>query len=163
VKRVNKTRAKRATRTSQASADQTEIRVSLGLKTWHKGVLVLALAAMAIAWLAWVCLHDPQINFLPRDGRAEWILFPRAMDATAHPVASLDTVFRRQFELDDQPRAARLEIRAGKRAEVKINGTPVPLVAGRSWKDAGSVDVAAFLRAGPNSIEARVFNDNAPG
>lgn len=162
VKRVNKTRAKRAARTSKASTDETEIRVSPGLKTWHKGVLVFVLAAVALAWLAWVCIRDPQINFLPRDGRAEWILFPRAMDATAHPVASLDTVFRRQFELDDQPRTAQLEIRAGKRAELKINGAPVPIVAGRSWKDVDSVDVAASLLAGANSIEVRVFNDNAP-
>jgi tetratricopeptide (TPR) repeat protein len=147
---------------SEAPGKPAEIRARLGLKTWQRSALVLGLTAMAFAWLAWVCLHDPQINFLPRDGRAEWILFPRAMDATAHPVATLDTVFRRQFELGDQPRAARLDVRAGKRAELKINGTSVQIAAGRSWKDVASADVAAFLRTGTNNIEVRVFNDNAP-
>ena len=117
---------------------------------------------MAIASLAWVCTRDPKINFLPRDGQAEWILFPRAMDSTAHPVANLDTVFRREFTLDDQPRAARLDFRAAKRAELNINGTPVEIAAARNWKDVASVDVVAFLRPGKNSIEAKVFNDNAP-
>ena len=84
------------------------------------------------------------------------------MDATGHRVASLDTVFRREFELKDQPRAARLDLRAAKRAEIKINGAPVEIAAGRNWKDVSSADAASFLRAGRNSIEARVFNDNAP-
>lgn len=147
---------------SEAPGEPAEIRARLGLKTWHRSVLVLGLAVVAIAWLAWVCRHDPKINFLPRDARAEWILFPRALDATAHPVASLDTVFRRQFELGDQPRATRLETRAGKRAELKINGVSVQIAAGDSWKDVVSTDVTAFLRTATNTIEVRVFNDNAP-
>jgi Flp pilus assembly protein TadD len=162
VKRVNKTTEKGAKRSSDAPGKLAEIRARLALKTWQRSVLVLGLAVVAFAWLAWVCRHDPKINFLPRDARAEWILFPRAVDATAHPVASLDTVFRRQFELGDQPRAARLNMRAGKRAELKINGAPVEIAASGNWKDVVSVEVTAFLRTGTNSIEVRVFNDNAP-
>jgi tetratricopeptide (TPR) repeat protein len=162
VKRVNKSTAEGATRLSEAPGEPGENRTGLGLKTWHRSALVLGLAALAFAWLAWVCRHDPKINFLPRDARAEWILFPRALDATAHPVASVDTVFRRQFELGDQPRAARLNIRAGKRAELKINGASLEIAAGGTWKDLISADVVAFLRTGTNSIEVRVFNDNAP-
>jgi tetratricopeptide (TPR) repeat protein len=162
VKRVNKRTARGAKRMSEAPGKPAEIRARLGSKTWRRSGLVLALIAIAFAWLAWVCLHDPKINFLPRDARAEWILFPRAMDATAHPVVSLDTVFRRQFELGDQPGAARLEMRAGKRAELKINGASAEIAAGDNWKDVVSVEVAAFLRTGTNNIEVRVFNDNAP-
>jgi Flp pilus assembly protein TadD len=125
-------------------------------------VLVFTLAALIVAWLAWLCTRDPKINFLSRDDRAEWILFPRAMEASAHGIASLDTIFRREFELTNQPQAARVEIRAAKRAELRINGARVDIAAGRNWKDVSSVDMAAFLRAGKNSIEARVFNDNAP-
>jgi hypothetical protein len=74
----------------------------------------------------------------------------------------LDTIFREQFELGSQPRAARLEMRAGKRAELKINGVSVQIAAGGGWKDVVSMDVTAFLRTGTNNVEVRVFNDNAP-
>ncbi len=117
---------------------------------------------MAFAWLAWLCMRDPEINFLPRAGRPEWILFPRAMEARAHRIVSLPTVFRREFDLNVQPRAASLQMRAAKRAELKINGTLVEITAGRNWKDASTFDVVSFLRAGRNSVEAKIFNDNAP-
>jgi len=155
-------RAKRAKRTSKPSGNQSETRPHFGLKTWHRGVLVLMLALMAMAWLAWLCTRDPKINFLSQDGRAEWIVFPRAIDGSAHGVASLDTVFRREFELNDQPRVARLDLRAAKRAELRINGTPVEITVGRNWKDVLHADLAALLRTGKNSIEVKVFNDNAP-
>ncbi len=147
---------------SEASGQPAEIDARPGLKAWQVSALILALTALAFVWLGWVCRHDPQINFLPRDAAAEWILFPRAMDTTAHPVASLDTIFRRQFELGDQPRAARLNLRAGKRAELKINGASAEIAAGASWKEMVSADVAALLRSGTNIIEVRVINDSAP-
>jgi tetratricopeptide (TPR) repeat protein len=162
VKRVNKTTAEVSEQITEPPGKPMEIRARLGLRPWQRSALVLGLIALALTWLAWVCRHDPKINFLSRDERAEWVFFPRAVDATAHPVASLDTVFRRQFELDDQPRAARLNMRAGKRAELKINGASVEIAAADNWKDVVSADVAAFLRTGTNSIEGRVFNDNAP-
>ena len=56
-------RAKRGRRTSKASRNQSETHSLLGLKTWHRGVLILTLAAMAMAWLAWLCTRDPKINF----------------------------------------------------------------------------------------------------
>src|SRR5438552_1287618 len=111
-------RAKRGKRPSKPSGNQPETPLRLSLKTWHRGVLILMLVGMAATWLAWLCIRDPRINFLPRDDRAEWILFPKAIDVSAHGVASLDTVFRREFELNDQPRVARLDLRAAKRAEL---------------------------------------------
>lgn len=162
VKRENKARANRAGRTPAAPNKEPEIRNRPGLKAWHRGVLLLTLAAVAVGCLVWLCARDPQIRFLSRDKRAEWILFPRAMDAGGRGVVSLDTVFRREFELTDPSRAARLDMRATKRAQIKINGTPVEIAASRNWKDVSSADVVSFLRPGRNSIEARVFNDNAP-
>jgi len=124
--------------------------------------LVLALTGAAIAALARLCTCGPKINFLPRDGRAEWITFPAAVDAELHLSADLDIIFRCQFTLDNQPRSAQLNVRAAKRVELKINGTPVEIVTGRSWKDITTVDVLPFFRAGTNIIEARVFNKDAP-
>ena len=79
-----------------------------------------------------------------------------------HPVADLDAVFRREFTLDGQPRAARLIVRAAKRVQLKINGNLVDIGTNRNWKDLSSMDVLACMRAGTNTIEARVFNYNGP-
>ena len=117
---------------------------------------------MAVGWIAWKCLHDPRINFLPGDARAKWIIFPTAPDPVTHPIASIDTTFRRTFTLSSLPARTRLEFRAAKRAEFKINGEIVPSVSQPNWKKISSLDVSPFLRAGENKIEARVFNNDAP-
>jgi len=117
-------------------------------------------AMVALAWLAW---NDPAINFLRWDRRAEWIVFPAAVDTHAHWFASLDATFRREFVLNDRPSTARLSICAMRRAEVKINSAPVRFSPNRNWKKIVSVDVAEQLYAGTNVIEARVFNhDGSP-
>jgi tetratricopeptide (TPR) repeat protein len=131
-------------------------------KPWQRAIwtTVFVSAAMSVcAWLAW---NDPAINFLTRDHRAEWIVFPTAFDAHAHSFASLDTTFRREFTLGDRPATADLSVRAMRRAEVKVNGTSVRCSSNRSWKRIERADVAEQLRAGTNVIEVRVFNHNGP-
>jgi len=132
------------------------------LKTFWTALALIAAATIAFGWLAWKCVHDPKINFLPRDGRAEWIVFPAAMDARTHPVATMDATFRRTIQLETQPGSARLLVRAAKRIELKINGETVQTVSTRNWKQISKIDVSQFFRTGPNTIEARVFNDDAP-
>src|SRR5437870_5314393 len=132
------------------------------LKPWHRAIGVAAFAGVAMSVLAWIAGTDPAINFLRRDKRAEWIVFPAAVDAHAHWFASLDATFRREFTLMDRPATAHLSICAMRRAEVKINGTPVPFPPNRNWKKIGTADVAGQLHAGTNVIEARVFNHNGP-
>jgi tetratricopeptide (TPR) repeat protein len=117
---------------------------------------------MMVGSLTWLCFRDPKIAFLPGDGRAEWILFPSASDIKIHRVTDLDAVFEREFTLDGQPRAARLSVRAAKRVQLKINGRPVDIGTSRNWKDLSSADILTHLRAGTNTIEARVFNDDGP-
>ena len=48
------------------------------LKTPHRAVLAITLIGVVVASLAWLCVRDPKIAFLPGDGRAEWIMFPSA-------------------------------------------------------------------------------------
>ena len=132
------------------------------LKTFWTALALVAAATIAFGWLAWKCVHDPKINFLPRDGRAEWIVFPAALDARTHPVATMDATFRRTLQLETQPGSARLLVRAAKRIELKINGETVQTVSTRNWKQISKIDVSQFFRTGPNTIEARVFNDDAP-
>jgi tetratricopeptide (TPR) repeat protein len=132
------------------------------LKPWHRAIWINAFAVAAILVLAWFAWNDPAINFLRRDRRAEWIVFPAAVDVHAHWYASLDTTFRREFALTDRPAAAHLSIRTMRRAEVKINGTPIGIPPNRNWKEIGNVDVAEQLHAGTNVIDVRVFNHNGP-
>ena len=131
------------------------------MKPFRTTMFLVATAAIAFGWLAWKCVRDPKINFLPRDGRAEWIIFPAAVDARTHRVATMDATFRRTFTLDSQPRSARLFVRAAKRLELKINGDTLQ-VSPRNWKQMSTLDVSSFLRRDANTIEASVFNDDAP-
>jgi tetratricopeptide (TPR) repeat protein len=132
------------------------------LKPWHHAIGITAFAGLAMSILAWMAWKNPAINFLRYDRRAEWIVFPAAVDAHAHWFASLDATFRREFDLAGQPSAAALGIRAMRRAEVKVNGNPVRFPPNGSWKEIISIDVAKQLHAGTNVIEARVFNHNGP-
>ena len=136
--------------------------VLLQLKARHRIALAIILAGATVAFLAWWCARNPKIAFLPGNRLADWILFPSAPDARPHHVADLDTVFRREFTLEGQPRAARLSVRAAKRVRLTINGSPVDIGASRNWKNSSSAVVLDHLRAGTNTIEARVFNDNGP-
>ena len=125
-------------------------------------IALITVAAIVFGWLAWKCLSDPTINFLPGDSHAEWILFPATLDGRTHPVAMIDTMFRGTFTIDSQPKVARLKIRAAKQVELKVNGEDVKTETKRNWKEMSILDVSRLLRAGENTIEARVFNDDAP-
>src|SRR6185295_4370177 len=132
------------------------------LKPWHRAVWIAVFAGIAVSVLAWFAWQNPAINFLSPDRRAEWIVLPTAADPHAHFFANLDATFRREFVLTNQPGTARLSVRAMRRAEVKINGAPVHFPANSNWKKMASADPTGQLRAGPNVIEARVFNHNGP-
>ena len=125
-------------------------------------IAVIIMAVLVAGAVVLKCARDPKINFLPSDRRAEWILFPAVVDPRSHPVAMMDATFRRTFALASAPKAARLEVRAAKRVELKINGEAVQLASIRNWKQSSSFDVSRFLYSGENTIEARVFNDDAP-
>ncbi|HEU5247749.1 MAG TPA: glycosyltransferase family 39 protein [Candidatus Udaeobacter sp.] len=132
------------------------------LKPWHRVIWIAAFAGAAISVLAWLAWNDPAINFLKRDRRAEWIVFPAAVDAHAHWFATLDATFRREFTLADRPTTAHLGIRAMRRADVKINGIAVRFPPNRNWKQIATAEVSGQLQAGTNVIEVRVFNHNGP-
>src|SRR6266511_3976895 len=105
------------------------------LKPWHRAIWITAFAVLAMSLLAWIARTDPAINFLPSDKRAEWIVFPAAVDAHAHSFASLDATFQCEFTLTERPATAHLSICAMRRAEVKINGTSIGFPPTRGWKE----------------------------
>ena len=120
-----------------------------------------AVAILIVGFAGWRCWYDPQINFLPADARAEWIAFPTPFDPSAHNLASIDTIFRRDFVLQ-KPSSGKLYVRGAKQLELRINDKPVSLHLGRNWKVISSEDAGSFLRSGQNTIEVRVFNDDGP-
>jgi tetratricopeptide (TPR) repeat protein len=124
--------------------------------------LAIAFGLTAVAGLMWLCQRDPRINFLPLDKRAEWIIFPSAVDVKARGVANLDALFRRDFTLQRSASTALLTVRAAKQLQLTINDRKIDFVANHNWKDASTVEVSRLLHEGPNRIEARVFNDNGP-
>ena len=134
----------------------------VNLKPWHLITLSLCAGVAGFGCLAWKCLRDPEINFLPTDSRAEWIIFPTPVQAGAHRIAMLDTVFRKQFSIDGSPKSAQLQLRAARRAELKINGKSVEIQTSKNWKHLATTDVLPFLQSGSNTVEAHVFNDDAP-
>jgi hypothetical protein len=57
------------------------------LKPLHRAIWIAVFAGVAMSVLVWIAWNDPAINFLPRDRRAEWIVFPAAVSppqATAY-------------------------------------------------------------------------------
>lgn len=132
------------------------------LQSWHRATLVVVLASLAVALLAWIARSDPAINYLPYHRDADWIVFPTVVDARAHWYASLDATFRREFTLPHKPAAARLSLRAMRRAEVKVNGVSIQFPQNRNWKHVSEVAIAEQLRDGVNVVEVRVFNHNGP-
>ncbi|PYK07910.1 MAG: hypothetical protein DME65_15355 [Verrucomicrobia bacterium] len=119
----------------------------LVFKPWHRAIAIAAFAGVAMLILARIARNDPAINFLSRDKRAEWIVFPAAVDAHAHWSASLDATFRRQFVLTDRPATAQLSICAMRRAELRINGTPVHFPSKSNWKEITNIDIAEHRSA----------------
>jgi tetratricopeptide (TPR) repeat protein len=144
------------------ASESAPIQIQSIRKTWPVAALILALLVAAAAFLATLCLRSPKINFLSRDGRAEWILFPTPLNPRAHVIANLDTIFRSEFTLEHAVQSAQLNVRAAKRVELKINGGRVDLGDSRDWKEIHAVNVGPFLRTGTNTIDARVFNENGP-
>ena len=124
--------------------------------------LAAAFGVTAIAGLTWLCQSDPGTNFLQSDKRADWIIFPAAVEVKARGVANLDTLFRRDFTVQRPVPRALLTVRAAKQVQLTINDRKVELVPNHNWKDAFTVEVSGFLQDGPNRIQARVFNDNGP-
>jgi Flp pilus assembly protein TadD len=132
------------------------------LQSWHRAILIVLLAGLAVAVLAWIARTDPAINYLPRYRGADWIVFPTAVDSRAHWFTSLDATFRREFILSHKPAAARLRLRALRRAEVKVNGVSIQISQNRNWKNVSEVAIAEQLHEGANIVEVRVFNHNGP-
>ena len=132
------------------------------VKSWHRAIVTVVLAGLAVTLLAWIARNDPAINYLPGYRGADWIVFPTAVDGRAHWYASMDATFRREFTFPHKTATARLRVRALRRADVRVNGVSIQLPQNRNWKNVSEVSIAEQLHEGANVLEVRVFNKNGP-
>src|SRR5258708_4683564 len=123
----------------------------------------LSILLTAALWVWRLCDHDSRVIFLPREGPAEWILYPKPVVPYRQAVADLPAEFRRDFRIQRVPASALLSVRACKRFLASINGKPVQIAPPEAgWKQPETVEVASYLKDGDNLISMVVFNDVGP-
>ena len=125
--------------------------------------LVLALSTAAGA-LWWECVRSEAVAFLPERAGADWIVYPKPVEAGIHDAISVTAHFRRSFTLTALPASATLSVCAFKGGAVTINGREVGNIrdTGRGWKLPSSAEVAGLLQPGTNEITAWVTNSFGP-
>lgn len=126
-------------------------------------VLVGTLAAI-VAADRWA----PRFYVIHHESGAYWLTAPqRPGHAGAIPVVQDRPprfVFERSLRLGDVPGAAHVRLRALREVTLSVNGEVVPLTGRRPdrWKDASRVDLAPWLREGPNVVAVEVVNREGP-
>ncbi|MEU6340912.1 family 78 glycoside hydrolase catalytic domain [Streptomyces sp. NPDC046977] len=111
---------------------------------------------------AWIGAHAEAPTLRLDDAR--WIWYPEGNPADSAPVGT--RYVRRTFDLPADARigSAEMQLTADDRFTLYVNGTEVtasPRVAD-SWRTAGVVDIAPYLRAGRNVLAVEAAN-TAPG
>lgn len=146
---------------------QAPVSIQRDMQRWF-GFLALAMTLWGAVWLWWACERNPEVNFLPRRGAAEWIAYPNPpvgaiQGKTRVPTApEIVTVFRRTFHLDQALPSVSLAFSAFKSCTIVVNGQRVvspPEV--ENWKAVRKVDVGPLLRAGDNLLQATVASQDA--
>lgn len=115
-----------------------------------RALLWLPIAVVPVHLCAAVPLRAPQVTVdVP-----SWIWLGAAAD-------NQELVFRRSFELDSVPSAARLACSCDNTMVVLVNGKRVG--SHGQWERVVARDVAEFLQAGSNELEVRAGNETGPG
>lgn len=98
---------------------------------------------------------------------ALWITLPQRPDIVrALRISRIDPprwVFEKRVTLASSPEHAPVRVRALREVELRVNGeTVLPDRGPKHWKRAREVDLARWLHAGENQIEAEVVNGQGP-
>jgi tetratricopeptide (TPR) repeat protein len=122
----------------------------------------ISLAGLLLAaggWLFYTCGVNQKISFLT-SGPGFWIVYPTPPSVPILDVMPMTTVFRRVFVLPKSPAAATVSWRCLKAGQFSLNGQSTAAKLPARWKETARLDVARYLRAGTNQMEARVTCDN---
>jgi len=128
---------------------------------WHWGAPALTLAALAL--LAWHCVFNPNIHFLP-PGSGKWIVYPLPPQLEMYSGLELTGTFRRAFVLPEKPSAALLSWRCLTNGELRVNGVvvPRPVSSAKNWKATLPLDIGPLLKQGANQISVLLTNQLGP-
>ncbi len=126
-------------------------------------LIVCGITGFAL-WLSWKARHSNAIQFLPNHRPAQWIVYPSFFSPKERPRIELDTRFRHEFFLKEQPGNAKLSWRAFTRCTLEVNGAQVslPKESRERWKELLTVDVSKLLHSGENRLEVTVYNEAGP-
>ena len=130
---------------------------------WAAAAVAAVLAAGALTVL-WTALWDRKGAFLAPHPPARWIVYPQEPQLNGRPAVDWRADFCRSFDLTTPPASALVALRAFRRAELLVNGVPVPPVqepAG-NWKSPILYDVSRFLQSGRNDVCVSVWNRFGP-
>jgi hypothetical protein len=130
--------------------------------------LALGAALLVTLGLGWVVVRalvlDPQSPFLLDEGESLWIRLQEAPHLRSRAPESVATTFRVFLSLDRSPHRALLQLRAMRRAEVRLDERLVFRSASRPerLKEAVEIDLAPLLRSGSHEIRITVENHLGP-
>jgi hypothetical protein len=125
------------------------------------------LLALPVAFVVLRCGVSNDVPFLVQSRSAPWIAAPEPVAGTLRQWGREDvpvTVFRRSFELREQPASALLRVRALRAFRVLVNGAPVPGAEsdGSRWRDPLELELAPLLAVGTNELAVEVENPIGP-
>jgi hypothetical protein len=128
------------------------------------GALLLVAGSLLVAALdTW---RSPEVAFLAPAGGAPWIMARTPVSAGLEQWGRAEppvTLYSRSLELARVPGEVRLEVRALRAFELRVNGR----VAGASgedpdWRRYREIDVAPLLRVGANELQVAVRHRHGP-
>jgi len=117
------------------------------------------LSLTAGGWLFYTCCVNQKISFLT-PGPGSWIVYPTSPSVPTLDLMPMTTVFHRSFVLPRNPAEAAISWRCLKEGQLILNRQRVAAKPADPWKKTARLDVARYLRAGTNEMEARVTCQN---
>ena len=120
-------------------------------------LLSLAFPFAILAYLGYLALIDPEVQFLSPARRGAWIV-----DTHQRVPGYPDAEFIRRFDLPAAPTTYPVRITVMREGDITVNGQPLAHVAAPQWKVAIPYDLGPALRGGPNEVRIRVHNRVAP-
>jgi len=126
------------------------------------GLGLFTALAFGIFW--YLCKYSDKIALLPDERGAEWIVYPKPVEATLESAYPLSATFRHSFLLQSTASKPVIKLYAYKTASLMINGrvVPLPRTTDAGWKRPMVVDASEFLHPGTNVMTAIVTNALGP-
>jgi hypothetical protein len=122
------------------------------------------ITTLALGIFGYLCRYSDSIALLPAVHGAEWIIYPKPMEATRESAYPLSATFRHSFVLQPTVSKPLIKLYAYKTASLLVNERVValPRTIDAGWKRPTVVDASEFLRPGTNDLSVIVSNAVGP-